>query len=86
MNIATQGTKQDKHFCNNFVGMESGPTDTLHWLIWLADRMEFITDTHWFIPQVKCGKVFLRGYVNEKEEEEEKEEKVCASYQQSGGP
>jgi len=32
MNIVIQGTKQDKHFYNNFAGMETGPTDTLFWL------------------------------------------------------
>jgi len=55
--------------------------------IWLADRMEFITDRyehkykhragvpwHRFIPQVKCGKVSQRGYVNTEVEEEEEEE------------
>ena len=71
--------------------------------IWLADGMEIITDRHehkykhragvpWhrLDPQVKCGKVSLRGYVNkeeeennegkQKEEEEEEEvEEVCAS-------
>jgi hypothetical protein len=50
---------------------------------------------HRFIPQVKCGKVSLRGYVKTEEEEEEEyeekekeeaEEEVCASCQQSGGP
>jgi len=67
--------------------------------------MEFITDRYehkykhragvsWyrFIPQVKCGKVSLRCYVNKEEdekkekEEEGEEEEVCASRQQSGGP
>lgn len=64
--------------------------------------MEFINDRykhkykhragvpwHRFIPQVKCGEVSLRGYVNKEEvedEEKENEEEVCASCQQSGGP
>jgi hypothetical protein len=66
--------------------------------------MEFITDRYehkykhragvsWyrFIPQVKCGKVSLRCYVNKEDEKKEKEEEgeeeeVCASRQQSGGP
>ena len=45
---------------------------------------------HRFIPQVKCVKVFLRGYVNKEEEDDEEkeeaeeEEDVCASCQQSG--
>ena len=79
--------------------------------IWLADRMEFIIHRYehkhkhragvpWyrFIPQVKCGKVSLRGYVSKEEEEEnedkekvdeekeEEKEEVCASCQQSVGP
>jgi hypothetical protein len=50
--------------------------------------MEFITNTykhkykhragvpgHQGFPQVKCGKVSLRGYMNKEEEEEEDEEK-----------
>jgi len=48
--------------------------------------MEFITDRyehkykhragvpwHRFIPQVKCGKVSLRGYVNKEEDEKKRE-------------
>jgi len=50
--------------------------------------MEFITDRHehkykhragvpWhrFVPQVKCGKVSLRGYVNTEEEERRRRER-----------
>jgi hypothetical protein len=38
---------------------------------------------HRVFPQVKCGKVSLRGYVNKEEEEENKEkekekEEICA--------